>query len=93
MVEQAGLNLSWSKIPEDTFSRDVAHNENNGTKLEIQDSLFTNAYRYSKTYNITSLPAKSPISLCIRTVRSASSLGTLWRIVDEAKLHYAGNED
>ena len=22
--EQAGLNLTWSKIPEDTFSRDVA---------------------------------------------------------------------
>ena len=22
--EQAGLNLAWSKIPEDTFSRDVA---------------------------------------------------------------------
>ena len=24
-AEQAGLNLTWSKIPEDTFSRDVAH--------------------------------------------------------------------
>ena len=24
-VEQAGLSLTWSKIPEDTFSRDVAH--------------------------------------------------------------------
>ena len=25
VAEQAGLNLTWSKIPEDTFSRDVAH--------------------------------------------------------------------
>ena len=25
VAEQAGLNLAWSKIPEDTFSRDVAH--------------------------------------------------------------------
>ena len=25
---QAGLNLTWSKIHEDTFSRDVAHMEN-----------------------------------------------------------------
>ena len=25
VVEQAGLNLTWLKIPEDTFSRDVAH--------------------------------------------------------------------
>ena len=25
MAEQAGLNVTWSKIPEDTFSRDVAH--------------------------------------------------------------------
>ena len=24
VAEQAGLNLSWSKIPKDTFSRDVA---------------------------------------------------------------------
>ena len=24
VAEQAGLNLTWSKIPEDTFSRDVA---------------------------------------------------------------------
>ena len=24
MAEQAGLNLTWSKISEDTFSRDVA---------------------------------------------------------------------
>ena len=24
VAEQAGLNLNWSKIPEDTFSRDVA---------------------------------------------------------------------
>ena len=23
-AEQAGLNLTWSKIPEDSFSRDVA---------------------------------------------------------------------
>ena len=26
VAEQACLNLTWSKIPEDTFSRDVAHN-------------------------------------------------------------------
>ena len=25
IAEQAGLNLTWSKIPQDTFSRDVAH--------------------------------------------------------------------
>ena len=25
IAERAGLNLNWSKIPEDTFSRDVAH--------------------------------------------------------------------
>ena len=25
VVEQADLNLTWSKIPEDTFSLDVAH--------------------------------------------------------------------
>ena len=25
VAEQAGLNLTWSKIPKDTFSRDVAH--------------------------------------------------------------------
>ena len=25
VAEQAGLNLTWSQIPEDTFSRDVAH--------------------------------------------------------------------
>ena len=25
LAEQAGLNLTWSKIPKDTFSRDVAH--------------------------------------------------------------------
>ena len=25
VAEQADLNLTWSKIPEDTFSRDVAH--------------------------------------------------------------------
>ena len=25
VAEQAGLNLTWSKLPEDTFSRDVAH--------------------------------------------------------------------
>ena len=25
VAEQAGLNLTWSKIPEDTFSCDVAH--------------------------------------------------------------------
>ena len=25
VAEQAGLNVTWSKIPEDTFSRDVAH--------------------------------------------------------------------
>ena len=25
VAEQAGLNLTWLKIPEDTFSRDVAH--------------------------------------------------------------------
>ena len=25
IAEQAGLNLTWSKISEDTFSRDVAH--------------------------------------------------------------------
>ena len=25
VAEQAGLNLTWSKISEDTFSRDVAH--------------------------------------------------------------------
>ena len=25
VAEQAGLNLACSKIPEDTFSRDVAH--------------------------------------------------------------------
>ena len=25
VAEQAGLNLTWSKIPEDTFSHDVAH--------------------------------------------------------------------
>ena len=25
VAEQAGLNLTWSKIPEDTFLRDVAH--------------------------------------------------------------------
>ena len=24
IAEQVGLNLTWSKIPEDTFSRDVA---------------------------------------------------------------------
>ena len=24
-AEQAGLNLTWSKIPKDTFSRDLAH--------------------------------------------------------------------
>ena len=24
VAEQAGLNLTWTKIPEDTFSRDVA---------------------------------------------------------------------
>ena len=24
-AEQAGLNLTWSKIPEDTFLHDVAH--------------------------------------------------------------------
>ena len=24
-AEQPGLNVTWSKIPEDTFSRDVAH--------------------------------------------------------------------
>ena len=27
VIEQAGLNLTWSKIPEDTFSHDVAHVE------------------------------------------------------------------
>ena len=25
ILEQAGLNLTWSKIPKDTFSHDVAH--------------------------------------------------------------------
>ena len=25
VAEQAGLNVTWSKIHEDTFSRDVAH--------------------------------------------------------------------
>ena len=25
VAEQAGLNLTWSKIPEDTFSHDMAH--------------------------------------------------------------------
>ena len=25
VAKQAGLNLTWSKIPEDTFSRDEAH--------------------------------------------------------------------
>ena len=25
VVEQASLSLTWSQIPEDTFSRDVAH--------------------------------------------------------------------
>ena len=25
IAEQAGLNLTWSKISEDTFSRDMAH--------------------------------------------------------------------
>ena len=25
VAEEAGLNLTWSKIHEDTFSRDVAH--------------------------------------------------------------------
>ena len=25
VTEQAGWNVTWSKIPEDTFSRDVAH--------------------------------------------------------------------
>ena len=25
IAEQAGLNLTWSKFPEDTFSRDVVH--------------------------------------------------------------------
>ena len=25
VAEQAGLSLTWSKIPEDTFSRDMAH--------------------------------------------------------------------
>ena len=25
VAEQAGLNLTWSKIPEDTFSRDIDH--------------------------------------------------------------------
>ena len=25
VAEQAGLNLTWLKIPEDTFSRDVSH--------------------------------------------------------------------
>ena len=25
VAEQAGLNVTWSKIPDDTFSRDVAH--------------------------------------------------------------------
>ena len=25
VAEQAGLNLTWSNIPEDTFSRDVAY--------------------------------------------------------------------
>ena len=27
VAKQAGLNLTWSKIPEDTFSRDVAQIE------------------------------------------------------------------
>ena len=27
VAEQAGLNVTWLKIPEDTFSRDVAHIE------------------------------------------------------------------
>ena len=27
VAEQAGLNLTWSKMPEDMFLRDVAHNE------------------------------------------------------------------
>ena len=26
VAEQAGLNVTWSKIPKDTFSPDVAHN-------------------------------------------------------------------
>ena len=30
VAEQAGLNLTWSKIPEDTFSRDVAQIRNMG---------------------------------------------------------------
>ena len=25
IAEQAGLSLTWSKMPEDTFSRDLAH--------------------------------------------------------------------
>ena len=27
LAEQAGLNLTWSKNPEDTFSRDVAQSD------------------------------------------------------------------
>ena len=34
MAEQAGLNLTWSKVSEDTFSRDAAH-LNNITFLNI----------------------------------------------------------
>ena len=29
VTEQPGLNLTWSKIPEDTFSRDEAHKASN----------------------------------------------------------------
>ena len=33
VAEQAGLNLTWSKMPEDTFSRDVAHEVFNNHKI------------------------------------------------------------
>ena len=34
--EQVGLNLTWSKIPEDTFLRDVAQMTSSSSSSEIQ---------------------------------------------------------
>ena len=85
VAEQAGLNLTWSKSPDDMFSCDVAHLP---FSLHLLDTWATSW----QNQQMSVCPAKTRISLGIHPVLSESSLCTRWVAKDPSFLH-ADSED
>ena len=87
VAEQDGLNLTWSKIPDDMFSRGVAH---------IIMFLWRNTENYPllspNTLDPIFGPSQIPIWAAVRPVSSKSSLSA-WRKLGSLATHWVHSED